>query len=379
MTSVNLNSNGDYWQARWTDADGRPRGRSLGRKDDVSRRQALAACREIAAEQARKPATRNVTRAATLGDWLADFERLTPTYSAATRKLYEQVGAMLTDHFGPDRRLDRITRRDAADWRAAITKQTYTRDAAGKRKRTRSESTIRKHIRAAKVIFATAVRCEAIAANPFEAEAGAPIQTDRDWHYLTPAVLQDVLSACPSQPWRSLFCLCRLAGLRLGEALRLTWQDVDHAKGIITVRHEGDQTTKRRRRSVPMTPDLAAELVRALEAAEEGQARVCPLPRLNLYRQAESIVKRAGYEPWAKMFHTLRKNCESDWLAKYPVMAVCDWFGHNPSVAAKHYHKPGEDLIAQVTGQQVEADNPAQLRARIAELEAQLNQHRAKL
>jgi len=209
------------------------------------------------------------------------------------------------------------------------------------------------------------------AINPFDREVGATPAVDKSWAYITMADLAKLMDATPSRPWRSLLALCRLAGLRLGEALRLTWADVDHEKNILTVRHEGQQDTKHRARTVPMVPQLQTEMAKALEKAEDGETRVCPLHLVNLHRNMRIIVKRAGLDRWKKQFHTLRKNCESDWLAKYPVMAVCDWLGHDPAVAARHYHQVGADLVAKITGASP-AEDVESLKKRIAELENKL-------
>lgn len=342
-SDIHLYANGDYWQARWQDDAGKPRAKSLGNRAKVSKLEAKRLCRDLAEQHAIRPAARNVIAGTTLAAWLDDFRKLTPQYSEATRTLYEQVGALLTEHFTASRRLDRISRQDAGMFRAWL--------SDGSRKLT--EATIRKHIRHCKVIFATAVRYEHIAANPFEAETGAAPRVDKTWRYVSADDLAKLLGACPDRHWRALFALCRLAGLRLGEAKRLTWADVDHDTRMLTVQHEGKATTKRRRRTVPIVPTLAAELIDAFDAADAGEERVAPISTSNnLYRHAEAIIKRAELEPWGKVFHTMRKNCESDWLAIYPVMDVCDWLGHAPNVASKHYHQTGKVIIEQVTGRQ---------------------------
>jgi integrase len=229
-------------------------------------------------------------------------------------------------------------------------------------------------IRNAKVLFGLAVENDRLALNPFDRQVGATPAVDKGWHYLKLDALGTLLDACPTQQWRSLFATLRLAGLRLGEALRMTWLDVDQDRCIITVAHEGEATTKKRRREVPMVPKLQAELAQAYTKAAPGQLGPCPLRYINLHRDAAVILKRAGLEPWSKLFHTLRKNCESDWLAEHPVMAVCEWLGHDPTIAAKHYHQVGADTLAKVTGKLSIENEVDALRRKLAEAEAKIQE-----
>lgn len=340
-STIRLQSNGDYWQARWTDDRGRSRGKSLGHKSKVTEQQAIEKCRELERQHILSPARRNMDQAPTIGNWLINFKELTPHYSEGTRALYDRVGNLLTEYFGGTQRIDRIKRIDAGKFRAWL--KSSSPDI--------TENTIRKHIRHCKVIFSLAKTYEVVHENTFDHEPSSPPETDKDWHYMTLEELDQVIEQCPNHRWIVLFSLCRLAGLRLGEALRLKWQDTNIEKAMLTVEHAGEHTTKKRRRDVPMTPRLQAIMVRALEAAEPGSTLACGLTRTRLYHQAAGILQRAGIKPYDKLFHTLRKNCESDWFAQgYPTMAVCSWLGHSPSVAARFYHRPEQAVIDRVTG-----------------------------
>jgi len=71
-------------------------------------------------------------------------------------------------------------------------------------------------------------------------------------------------------------------------------------------------------------------------------------------------------EAWAKPYHTLRKNCETDWLAAYPVMDVCRWLGHSPTVAMKHYHQTTASTMRRAAG--LVADPATELEAEVRRL-----------
>lgn len=344
-TDINiwLTSSGGYWQAQWRDAHGRQRTKSLGNKEKVSERAARKEIRALAARMATQPGIRNVgAKAPTLDEWCTEYVGLRPDWSPATRAEYDTTIVYLKEHLGATRKLNTITALDAKRWRAWLTERV-------------SESTVRKHIRNAKVIFNEAVELHLIAASPFAGQVGRSIDVDADWHYVDMDQLDKLMAACPDQGWRALLGLCRLAGLRLREAIRLRWDQVDFGDRTLTIQHKGRQTTKHKTRTVPIQPRLMVILLERFEAAQPGET-VTGVGDHNLTRYMQAIVKRAELEPWAKLYHTLRKNCESDWLATYPVMDVCRWLGHDPTVASKHYHQTTSGVIDAVTGRQAEQE-----------------------
>lgn len=350
-----VESNGAYWTMMYKTPEGAWKGRSLGSKAKVGGIQAARReARRIAAEMARSPVVIDRRAVPTLERWRAAyFELRGDELDAGTVALHRTVFDRLIEFFGADARLDRITPTRADDWRRWLKQQPSKRGEG-----TLSPDTVASHVRTAKVIFNRAVKRQVLAVSPFaNVKATAP-RRDRDWHTVTRADLKRILDACPDDAWRALFALCRLAGLRRGEALRLEWRGVtfseDPAERLLQVypeRRGGEyrRTTKQAYRVVPIEPDLYALLGR-LRAAAGGEARVCPVKTDNIHRDALVILKRAGLPAYSKPFHTLRKNLESEWMAKHPVMAVCQWLGHSPTVAAEFYHRATAETVAQVTG-----------------------------
>lgn len=51
----------------------------------------------------------------------------------------------------------------------------------------------------------------------------------------------------------------------------------------------------------------------------------------------QKIVRRAGLQPWPRLFHNLRASRETELVEKYPVQVVTGWLGNTPSVAMRHY------------------------------------------
>ena len=143
--------------------------------------------------------------------------------------------------------------------------------------------------------------------------------------------------------------LCRLAGLRQGEALNLPWSRIDWDDNRLEVIAEKTG----RRRIVPIEPELYNILLEAFETAHEGDQIVIPkgtIIRSSLWRDFGVICKRAGLKRWAKWCQVLRKNCETNWAQKYPQYVVSVWMGHDINVSAQYYLQVPEQLYKQVSG-----------------------------
>ena len=69
------------------------------------------------------------------------------------------------------------------------------------------------------------------------------------------------------------------------------------------------------------------------EAANTDQGWI----NCNLRTQFLKIIRRAGLQPWPRLFHNLRASCETDLMKDHPIHAVTEWIGNTPSIALKHY------------------------------------------
>jgi len=259
----------------------------------------------------------------------------------ATVGLYELTTDYLLEFFGGDIRIDRISRSMAVDWRAAMASGKLVLNNKGRKN---GEASVCIHVRNAKTAFNYAVREDLIMFNPVDRLNGTAKEPDKDWKYVTLEELNKLLDACPNWGWKMLMAFCRLAGLRRGEALNLTWSDVDWQDHRLTVIAEKTG----RRRVVPIEPKLYQLLLDAFDQAEESEQRVCAISRHCLWRNFQMIRERAGLEKWKDAFKVMRRNCETDWAQRYPQYAVSAWIGHGIEVSAKHYLQIPEELYEKV-------------------------------
>lgn len=322
---VRLEKAGDYWQARWWDSDGKRKGRGLGPVRDVSRAEALRRCRDIQRELDASPGRRDAGRSPELAEWLRRYAALRTDLDDSTASLHELTADYLREHFGDDRRIDRITRAHAAGFRVWLERRTYRRSEEAP-ERSLSLSTVRSHLSRAKQIFGHAMRLDMVVFNPFDREVTSQPAMEHEWPYVSDADIQKVIDvAAPA--WKHRLALARWAGLRRNEIARAEWGWIDWDARTITVlpKLRGGRrivSTKHRTRECPLSPRLYAALLDAFTAAPEKAGAICGMPANNVERDIDAIVRRAELKPWPKPLHTLRKSLESDWLAAHPLLDV---------------------------------------------------------
>ena len=206
------------------------------------------------------------------------------------------------------------------------------------------ENTIRRHIAIARQFFNAAIDAEVITKNPFRGQPVSLRINKARFFYVTPEMAQKVLDACPDAHWRLIFGLARFGGLRCpSEVLRLKWEDIDFEHDRFTVHatkteHHANEGI----RTVPMFPELKPLFQDAFDEAKEGTVYCLERYRgqwSNVGTHMRRIIKRAGFEPWPKLFQNCRSTRETELFKATGgnVKAVCEWIGNSPQVALKHY------------------------------------------
>jgi integrase len=144
--------------------------------------------------------------------------------------------------------------------------------------------------------------------------------------------------------WVPLFQLLASTGLRIAEALALTWQAIRFADRTLHVRRRGIETTKGHRRSVPMGQALARTLARHREGAPAGaNDPVFPRPysKQAAVRLLARIAKRLAWPH--TVVHDLRRTFAVHALASgIPLARVQRILGHRTPAMTLRYaqHAP---------------------------------------
>ena len=240
-----------------------------------------------------------------------------------------QARRNLVAFFGESKRLADISAGDAEEyWRYLIGKL--------------SVNSARRLCGRAKQFFRFAVRKRIIPDNPFaELESNVRSNPERKF-FVTEDVAKKVADACPDAQWRLLFALSRYGGLRCpSEHLALKWTDVDWDRGRLRVPSpKTEHLEGRASRMIPLFPELRKPLLEVFEQAPEGSEYVITQYRAknsNLRTQFQRIIRRAGLEPWPKLFHNLRATRQTELAETMPGHVVCAWLGNTEDVAKAHY------------------------------------------
>jgi hypothetical protein len=100
---------------------------------------------------------------------------------------------------------------------------------------------------------------------------------------------------------------------------------------------------------IPLFPELRPYLESAWDKAPEGAEYVIPeeyrrraqgpagWANANLRTTLEKIIRRAGLEPWTRLWHSMRASCETDLARQFPLAVVAKWLGNTQAVAMRHY------------------------------------------
>jgi len=262
--------------------------------------------------------------------------RRTDDVSPNTQRIWRQTKRNLTSFFGADKPLAEITRGDATDWRLSL----VSRDLA--------DASVRKHCGFAKHFFAQAVDHELIQVNPFAKLVSSPVGNELRQYFVSRDATAKVLDEAPDAEWRLIIALSRYGGLRCpSEHLALTLDDVDWERGRVhitspkTKRHAGHES-----RIIPLFPELRPYLEAVFDAAPPGTKHFITRYRdtgSNLRTHMTRLVKRAGMEPWPRIFHNLRSSRQTELEEKFPSHVVCKWMGNSQQVARKHYLQTTEE------------------------------------
>ena len=273
-----------------------------------------------------------------LGAFLERFFDHHLSVAGSTTGTLEKGRDCLIQHFGADRRIDKITKADTAAWRVWMLTEGNRRN---KKDKTMADSTVRRRTGMAKQFYKHAILLGYVDADPFEDLPSTVHANEARQHFVEASVVQACIEAAPNAQWRAIIALSRYGGLRLpSELTTLTWDGIDFANGKMVI--NATKTKRHRhggRRVCPLFPELRPYLEDLYEMAPVGQKHVFEKVQKssNLRTTMYKIIDRAGVKPWPKLFQNLRASRETELLGLYPAKDVTSWIGNTLSVAMKHY------------------------------------------
>jgi len=375
-----------YYVLRWSDSRGKYREKSLGRSKTtggtMTKREAEKERERFEHSLVKGDVPRDRPKSMTLGVFYDHYRerrrqgqsgrgylRGAPKLSESTITDHSMTLRYLNEHFGAARSIDSISIADAEAFIESLVDGDLVEARENRNESTPDraigEQTVRKHIRNAKAAFNWARRFGYVTGNPFDDFDGKPLPS-RPCEYVTINMLEEVLQRCPSDGWRCLFALCRLAGLRRSEAIELPWkgyrkdrQGVEHEVGIDWKARRISLVAKKTRmhRVLPISPRLFEILDEAYVNAANGAGTVTGLSEHNLTRLGKEIVSTPRADdanppnvtPWPKLYQALRASCENDWkTAGVAEPTYAAWLGHSPTVSRRHYVSPTDQEFAAI-------------------------------
>ena len=234
-----------------------------------------------------------------------------------------------------------------------------------------SESTTRTAYTVLRAALDGAVRDGLLARNP-AAAVTRPGVARKEARHLPPAQVTALLDAAKPSRYHAAFVLLAATGLRRGEALALTWDDVDLDGAVLRVRGTlariGGQLTvsppktAKSRRALPLSPGVVAALRahRKVQAAERIKAANIwhesgfvfttengqPVDPRNLLRALKVAADRAGLAGVG--VHTLRHSAASALLEKgVGLKTVSEMLGHSSVAITGDVYQHVSDGAAQ--------------------------------
>ncbi len=298
---------------------------------------------------------RELAAAQLLGSFAENYIRGRVDAKDSSRTVYTRARRLLVEFFGAERQLGTISAGDACEWRLWLIGKKF------------ADTTVRKMCSVARMIFKAAVKRKLIESNPFDDEEIKTAVTGNAarFRFITAEIINEVIEACPNVEWRVIVALSRWGGLRCpSETLSLKWGHVDWERNRLivpspkTAHHEG-----KGERMVPLFPELRVHLEAAFEQAEPGTEYV-----VNRYRSAaqnlrttfEKIIRKAGHQPWERLFHNLRATRQTELSDRFPQHVVCGWMGNSQPVAVRHYLHTTDEHFSRAVSEDSTSVNAAQ-------------------
>jgi site-specific recombinase XerD len=267
------------------------------------------------------------------------FLYIKTNFSINTQSNYRSIIRQIITYFGPERPLNNITT------------QEIERFKCNKYEKKISPHTVNYTLRCIKAFFNLMVSWGILEKSPSKGVKSIRIdETIRP--YLSREDLQTVLTYTHGTQLHDIILFAVLTGLRLGEIVNLTWDDISLNKRKIIVRSNGNFRTKSgKMRVIP----ISSALLKLLEATQEKTGLLFRSPQGNAWRgqfiskQFKQAVRNCGLNEKLH-FHSLRHTFGS-YLVESGVSLfhVQQLMGHSsPYVTQIYAHLGTAELLSSV-------------------------------
>lgn len=274
-----------------------------------------------------------------LGDALQAMIDTRKDWKQTQRRAMTTARRHLIEYYGAERLPASITLAEAKAYRHHLIGKKY------------ATATISKQIKCARSYFAFMVESKMIRTNHFtQVETGSQDNPAR-WHFVSEAVADKLIAACPNDEWRVIIALARYGGVRMpSEMLPLRWRDVQWAGDKIRISSPKTAGSGKAERWCPLWPKLRAELARLAKGGTSPDEHVIQVHRFSPTALREGImlrIKDAGLTPWDKVWQNLRSSCATDLMEQgYPMELIARWIGNTPKVLQQHYAQTRDEQFA---------------------------------
>lgn len=198
-----------------------------------------------------------------------------------------------------------------------------------------SNRTANHTIRAVKTFLNFCVRQKYIHGNAIKGMETYPIH-EQEPRFLTVEEVRALLAAAKGQEVFPIVATAVYTGMRLGEILRLEWQDVDFEGGIISVR----KSKSKKFRKIPIHRDLKRILW-----SLRGSGRCFKVPSYHSVEWRFSVVRKKLQIPFFR-FHDLRHTFASMLIRRgVDILTVSKLLGHSSVVVTQIYAHLYEDHV----------------------------------
>ena len=368
-----------YWALRWQDSDGRYRSESLGRADVMSALEARKLWRARIGDLGAGKAIRDKPAKLTVAAFLEqDREAISSASKPSTLITHRQASDHLAAAIGGATALAKI------DWqKVGKLKKWMTSEHVinGKTRKPCSKATVRKTLVTLKAAWNRGIERKQIVTNPFVERMGK-IQARQKRIYST-AEFGAMLEACSDPWWDAFLSLAFATGLRVGELLNLTWDDIDNGHVVVSAKRCGKfvvggvtypmlpwSCKSHSERRVPLAPDMVTMLGRRRMKADGSPYVFLSLSRLlglrakrdvtqeipanalvnNMRRQFIQVQQAAAKSlgaPWTTgTMHDLRKSFATRMARHVSMPDLQKLLGHESIMTtAKFYTEASDDVV----------------------------------